>query len=96
MGGIADQEQPVLMPFGKAVGFHVEKMNVCEVMDGGAASVQIITDDQGNTGSGGPLTDFRGSVIGMNTAIATQRNNPFEPSLRALSRLIQQLCGQHF
>ena len=23
----------------------------------GAASVQIITDDQGNTGSGGPLTD---------------------------------------
>ena len=33
----------------------------------GAASVQIITDDQGNTGSGGPLTDDDTVVITVNT-----------------------------
>ena len=32
----------------------------------GAASVQIITDDQGNTGSGGPLTDDDTVAITVN------------------------------
>ena len=41
----------------------------------GAASVQIITDDQGNTGSGGPLTDDDTAAITVNAIDDAPINN---------------------
>ena len=41
----------------------------------GAASVQIITDDQGNTGSGGPLTDDDTVAITVNAIDDAPINN---------------------
>jgi len=63
------------------------------VVSGQGRSVDVIRDRSGRSGyenfiqvdaainpgnSGGPLTDFRGRVIGMNTAIATGRRSTFE------------------
>ena len=84
------QQGDIVFAFGSPFDFRFSMSS--GVISGKGRSVGVIRDRAGNStgyenfiqvdaainpgNSGGPLTNYRGQVIGMNTAIATGRQNP--------------------